>query len=74
MRYLNDELVFFMEPYLFLAPAGLLAGLKSVFVTTFENFDEVIASSDTVMYLMLAAVVLVFFNFLFKLTAAPFHF
>ncbi len=75
IRYINEEFILFTPP---MSPLSgfreVPYSVKDIFTATFENFDEVLASSDTVMYLMLAAVVLVFFNFLFKLTAAPFHF
>ncbi len=40
----------------------------------FPEFDAVFASATPYAYATLAAIFLIFFNFLFKLTAAPFHF
>jgi len=40
----------------------------------FFDFDTVFASATPFAYTTLAAIFLIFFNFLFKLTAAPFHF
>ena len=40
----------------------------------FPEFDILYASATPYAYATLAAIFLIFFNFLFKLTAAPFHF
>ena len=44
------------------------------FIEPFDNFDAILASATPYAYATLAAIFLIFFNFLFKLTAAPFHF
>ena len=48
--------------------------LPSEIITAFPQMDTLFASSAPYTFATVAAIFLLFFNFLFKITAAPFHF
>jgi len=48
--------------------------LPSEFISTFPQMDALFASSAPYSFATVASIFLLFFNFLFKITAAPFHF
>jgi hypothetical protein len=48
--------------------------LPSEFDSVFPQMDVIFASAAPYSFATVAAIFLLFFNFLFKVTAAPFHF